>query len=129
MMNNYIVNSFIIIISALLISCIEPSLIISFDSPAIMWEESLPLGNGRLGAMPNGGILEETLVLNEETMWSGSEWDPVNPEALKWLPIIRQKLMEGNNIKAENINKLFTFLKICDIIKKGKDYDLLCDSF
>ena len=109
MMNNYIVNLFIIIISALLISCIEPSLIISFDSPAIMWEETLPLGNGRLGAMPNGGILKETLVLNEETMWSGSEWDPVNPEALKWLPIIRQKLMEGNNIKAEKLTfKYFT---------------------
>ena len=103
MMNNYIVKLFMILSSVLLINCEETPLIISFDSPAMIWEETLPLGNGRLGAMPNGGILKETLVLNEETMWSGSEWDPVNPEALKWLPIIRQKLMEGDNTKAEKL--------------------------
>lgn len=41
----------------------EEPLNISFESPASMWEETLPLGNGRLGAMPDGGILKETLVL------------------------------------------------------------------
>ena len=76
---------------------------ITFDSPAMMWEETLPLGNGRLGAMPDGGITKETLVLNEETMWSGSEWDPANPEAQKYLPEIRQKLLEGDNLAAQNL--------------------------
>ena len=68
MMNNYIVKLFMILSSVLLINCEETPLIISFDSPAMIWEETLPLGNGQLGAMPNGGILKETLVLNEETM-------------------------------------------------------------
>ena len=102
-MNHCIITIFMILASAILQNCIEVPLNISFDTPAEMWEETLPLGNGRLGAMPNGGILKETLVLNEETMWSGSEWDPANPDAQKWLPLIRQKLLEGDNLGAEEL--------------------------
>ena len=83
----------------------EEPLNISFESPASMWEETLPLGNGRLGAMPDGGILKETLVLNEETVWSGSEWDPSNPEASQWLSTIRQKLFEGDNHMAQDLTQ------------------------
>ena len=86
--------------------CSEIPLKISFDSPASIWEETFPLGNGRLGAMPDGGILKENIVLNEETMWSGCEWDPSNSEAQKWLPKIRQKLLEGDNIEAERLTKI-----------------------
>ena len=88
----------------------EPeTLNISFSAPAQMWEETLPLGNGRLGAMPDGGITKETIVLNEETMWSGCEWDPSNPDALDYLPKIRKKLLKGKNLKAEELTlKHFT---------------------
>ena len=95
----------IILVSSLFVSCEETPLNITFDSPASMWEETLPLGNGRLGAMPDGGILKEKIVLNEETMWRGSEWDPSNPNAQKSLPIIRQKLIEGDNIAAQKITQ------------------------
>ena len=44
-----------------------------YDEPAVQWEETLPLGNGRLGMMPDGGIGKEHIVLNEISMWSGSE--------------------------------------------------------
>ena len=44
-----------------------------FDEPARMWEETLPLGNGRLGMMPDGGIDRENILLNEISMWSGSK--------------------------------------------------------
>lgn len=74
-----------------------------FSSPAAMWEETLPLGNGRLGAMPDGSIDRELIVLNEESMWSGSEWDPANPEAAKWLPVIREELKKGNNLEAQKL--------------------------
>ena len=85
------------------------SLDITFDCPAEMWEETLPLGNGSLGAMPDGGIRKETLVLNEETMWSGCEWDATNPNALKNLPKIRKKLINGDNIGAQELmQKHFT---------------------
>ncbi|MBQ4406806.1 MAG: glycoside hydrolase family 95 protein [Bacteroidales bacterium] len=76
---------------------------ITFSTPAEMWEETLPLGNGSLGAMPDGGITKETLVLNEETMWSGCEWDASNPDALKFLPEIRKKLIEGDNLAAQDL--------------------------
>ena len=42
-----------------------------YAQPAKEWMESLPIGNGRLGAMTYGGIEEETLALNESSMWSG----------------------------------------------------------
>ena len=74
-----------------------------FTEPAQMWEETLPLGNGRLGAMPDGGTVRETIVLNEESMWSGCEQNVLNPEAAKWLPAIRQKLLEGRNLEAQDL--------------------------
>ena len=41
-----------------------------FDQPAQIWEETLPLGNGRIGMMPDGGIERENVVLNEISLWS-----------------------------------------------------------
>ena len=42
-----------------------------YDRPAVYWEEALPLGNGRLGAMLYSGVAEDTILLNEDTLWSG----------------------------------------------------------
>jgi len=77
--------------------------ILSYNSPATIWEEYLPLGNGRLGLMPNGGILNEHIILNEISMWSGSEFDYSNPLAAKSLPAIRQLLFEGKNYEAQQL--------------------------
>ena len=52
-----------------------------FDRPARMWEETFPLGNGRLGMMPDGGLEKEKVVLNEISLWSGSKQDTDNPQA------------------------------------------------
>ena len=92
-----------LILAACSTESINDSLELRYDSPASAWEETLPLGNGRIGAMPDGGIWKEHIVLNEESMWSGSEWDPVNPEASQWLPAIREKLIEGDNLAAEQL--------------------------
>lgn len=43
-----------------------------YDRPAVYWEEALPVGNGRIGAMVHGGVLREHIQLNEETIWSGA---------------------------------------------------------
>lgn len=74
-----------------------------YTAPAEMWEETLPLGNGRLGAMPNGGVFRETIVLNDITLWSGSEEDALNEEAFGYLPEIRRLLQEGKNLEAQEI--------------------------
>lgn len=74
-----------------------------FDKPARIWEETLPLGNGRLGMMPDGGIFQEKIVLNEISLWSGSEADYSNPEAAGSLPLIQQLLLEGRNREAQEL--------------------------
>ena len=55
--------------------------ILWYDSPAQWWEETLPLGNGRLGMMAEGGIDKEMVILNEISLWSGCERDYANPDA------------------------------------------------
>lgn len=75
-----------------------------YTSPAKTFQERLPLGNGRLGIMPDGGIQSERIVLNDITMWSGSDKeDPSNPEASKYLPQIRELLLQGKNLEAQNL--------------------------
>ena len=54
------------------------------------WVRALPVGNGRLGAMVFGGIVHERLQLNEDTLWAGRPYDPVNPEAREALPEVRR---------------------------------------
>ena len=63
----------------------------------------MPLGNGRLGMMPDGGISHEHIVLNEISLWSGSESDYRNPDAARSLPQIRQLLFEGKNLEAQEL--------------------------
>ena len=76
-----------------------------YDQPAQQWVEALPVGNGRLGAMVFGGIGEERLQLNEDTLWSGGPKDWNNPEAKKWLPRVRRALFAGDYIKAGELCK------------------------
>lgn len=72
-----------------------------FDRPAALWGETLPLGNGRIGLMPDGGVDTESVLLNEISMWSGSRQDTDNPEAYRSLGQIRRLLFEGRNDEAQ----------------------------
>ena len=67
------------------------------------WENALPIGNGRLGAMIYGNVEKEIIQLNEHTVWSGSPNRNDNPEALESLPKIRKMIFEGNHKEAENL--------------------------
>jgi alpha-L-fucosidase 2 len=71
-----------------------------FRQPASQWVEALPIGNGRFGAMVFGGIANERLQLNEDSVWEGYPRDGSNPAALKALPEIRRLLFEGKNNEA-----------------------------
>ncbi len=72
-----------------------------YAKPAEEWEEALPIGNGRLAAMVFGGINEERVQFNEESLWSGRPQDSDNPDAFYCLPKIRQLLFEGNYEEAQ----------------------------
>jgi alpha-L-fucosidase 2 len=64
------------------------------QAAAAEWVRALPVGNGRLGAMVFGGIVHERLQLNEDTLWAGRPYDPVNPDAKDALPEVRRLLVE-----------------------------------
>ncbi|MGB4293119.1 MAG: glycoside hydrolase family 95 protein [Bacteroidales bacterium] len=77
--------------------------LIWFNKPASEWNEALPVGNGSLGAMIFGGIFNERLQLNEESVWTGEpRWD-ANPDAPKTLPAVRKLLFEGRYREAEEL--------------------------
>ena len=82
----------------------QPSgLKIWFNHPAETWNDALPVGNGRLGAMIFGGAEKEHIELNEATVWTGEpRWD-ANPMALKNLPGVRQLLFMGKYKEAEEL--------------------------
>ncbi|MDE5917951.1 MAG: glycoside hydrolase family 95 protein, partial [Duncaniella sp.] len=74
-----------------------------YDRPAQVWTEALPLGNGRLGAMVYGNPASEQIQLNEETLWAGRPNNNANPEALEWIPKIRQLVFEGKYREAQDM--------------------------
>ena len=74
-----------------------------FDKPANIWEEALPLGNGKIGAMVFGGTVRDRISLNEETVWYGGYTDRNNPDAKEALPKIRQLILDGKISTAEQL--------------------------
>lgn len=82
-----------------------------FDEAATIWEESIPLGNGRIGMMPYGGVDEERIVLNENSLWAGQKQKSDNPQANLHLQEIRSLLFQKKNKEAEELMyKTFTCL-------------------
>jgi len=59
------------------------------------WVQALAIGNGRIGAMVFGGVNQERLQLNEDTLWGGGPYDPVNPQAKEALPEARRLIFDG----------------------------------
>ena len=74
-----------------------------FDQPAKDWNEALPIGNGRLGAMIYGKTAIEQIQLNEESVWYGGPRDRNNPDALENLAKIRELLQNGRLVEAEKL--------------------------
>ncbi len=74
-----------------------------YSQPAHAWTEALPLGNSRLGVMVFGGVVNEELQLNEETVWGGGPHRNDQPDALKALPEVRRLVFEGKNLEAQQL--------------------------
>ena len=95
-----------------------------FNTPAKEWLEALPLGNGKMGAMLYGGIVSDTIALNEDTFWSGGPYNNNSKESLSHLSEVRQLIFNGRENEAENlINRYFIkgphgmkFLPLGDIV-------------
>ena len=74
-----------------------------YRQPAVQWEEALPVGNGRLGAMVFGGVAKERIQFNESTVWTGAPHDYAHPGASKHLAELRQLLFDGKQKEAEDL--------------------------
>ena len=74
----------------------DPYLKLWYTKPATIWEEALPLGNAKTGAMVFGGTGNERYQLNDSTLWSGFPDPGNNPNAAKYLPVVRQLVFDGN---------------------------------
>ncbi len=74
-----------------------------YRQPAAKWVEALAVGNGRIGAMVFGGVNRERLQLNEDTLWAGGPYDPVNPQAREALPEARRLVFEGKYPEAARL--------------------------
>ncbi len=74
-----------------------------YNKPAQKWTEALPIGNGRLGAMIFGGVENDRIQFNEETLWTGAPNDYAHKGASKYLAQIRQLLADGKQKEAEDL--------------------------
>ncbi|MCB0531112.1 MAG: glycoside hydrolase family 95 protein [Saprospiraceae bacterium] len=91
-----------------------------YDQPAQRWEEALPVGNGRLGAMIFGRTGEELLQLNEETIWAGEPGNNI-PEGFKEiLPEIRALALAGKYKEAQDL----AFTRVPRAVPQNNNYGM-----
>jgi|WetSurMetagenome_2_1015567.scaffolds.fasta_scaffold00006_58 alpha-L-fucosidase 2 len=81
----------------------ENDLKLWYKKPAAVWEEALPIGNGRLGAMVFGAPVVDHIQFNEETLWAGEPHDYAHTGAYKYLGQIRELLWQGRQKEAEDL--------------------------
>ncbi|NDW09695.1 glycoside hydrolase N-terminal domain-containing protein [Dysgonomonas sp. 520] len=96
-----------------------------YDKPALDWNQALPLGNGRLGAMVFGTPAVEHLQLNEETIWAGSPNSNAHKLEDGVLEKVRQLVFEGKYVEAENL----ATAKIMSPKNHGMPYQTMGDLF
>lgn len=84
----------------------ENAKLIRMAKPARRWDDGLPLGNGRLGAMVMGRVNDETIFINEETLWYGPRRERSNPNGRENLEKIRELLMKKQVEQASFLAKM-----------------------
>lgn len=84
-----------------------------YQKPAECFEEALPVGAGRFGAMAFGHPFMEQLKLNEDSIWSGGKRDRINPNASEGFPQVRQLVLDGKISQAEQL--AFQTLQGCSL--------------
>lgn len=84
------------LLSAVATAQADPSLKLWYQRPAKVWEEALPLGNGKMGAMVFGGVTKERFQMNDNTLWSGFPNPGNNPDGPTYLPQVREANFAGD---------------------------------
>ena len=82
----------------------QAPMVLQFDKPATYFEESLPIGNGKIGALVYGGTDDNIIYLNDITLWTGKPVDRnLDADAHKWLPAIREALFKEDYQLADSL--------------------------
>src|SRR5205809_5892092 len=87
-------------------NCFADDLKLWYSKPAVQWEEALPIGNGHMGAMVFGGVVDERIQFNEDTLWTGKPHDYVREGAGDALAEIREKIFAEQDV-ADLVRKRF----------------------
>lgn len=96
-----------------------------YAKPAASWNEALPLGNGRLGAMVFGGTSTERIQLNEESLWAGSQFDSFAPDFKKHHDEVRRLMLAGKRGEAHQ----YGLKNLTSIPTSFRSYEPLGDLF
>ena len=84
--------------------CAQAPMVLRYDAPADFFEESLPIGNGKIGALVYGGTDDNIIYLNDITLWTGKPVDrQLDKDAHQWIPKIREALFEEDYAKADSL--------------------------
>jgi len=126
-LRRYIFSFIFLIFLGCLFSCSNgetTDLRLWYSSPASSWNEALPIGNGRLGAMIFGIPDQEHLQLNEETVWAGGPYNNVNPASAKYIKQVRELIFLGKYARAQKLadEKIISF-------QNGMPYQTLGDLY
>ncbi|MCF0243905.1 MAG: glycoside hydrolase family 95 protein [Bacteroidaceae bacterium] len=100
----------------------QPQHVLWYDKPAVSWNEALPIGNARLGAMLFSAPSSDRLQLNEETIWAGKPNNNTNPEAREWLPKVRELVWQGKYKEATDMANEHVMPSLDKNMNKGMPY-------
>ena len=85
---------------------IQAPMVLQYDQPATYFEESLPIGNGKMGALVYGGTDDNIIYLNDITLWTGKPVDQdLDKDAHQWIPAIREALFNEDYARADSLQK------------------------
>lgn len=103
-----------------------------YSRPAERWVEALPLGNGHMGAMLFGGVAQECIPLNHDTLWTGYPHDAPSKTALSHLESVHAKVLEGQYRSAQHEIEQYmlgdydeSFLPMADLVLRYDASDAL----
>jgi alpha-L-fucosidase 2 len=98
---NHVISLLLLFFTAFWAAPGDRANVLWYRQPATKWNEALPIGNGRLGAMVFGGVESERIQINEDSIWAGEKRDRNNPEGAKNLAEVRRLLFAGKPREAE----------------------------
>ncbi|MBO4721213.1 MAG: glycoside hydrolase family 95 protein [Prevotella sp.] len=82
----------------------QAPMVLQYDKPATYFEESLPIGNGKMGALVYGGTDDNIIYLNDITLWTGKPVDRnLDKNAHQWIPAIREALFDEDYARADSL--------------------------